>query len=80
MALRNFLNNIRRDRRFTAFLRPVSKEDAPDYNRIIRRPMSVSQIRTKIDNDEYTSVEPFKGVSLRFLHCKFMYRIFWESS
>ncbi|KAM3181188.1 hypothetical protein ACTXT7_014862 [Hymenolepis weldensis] len=60
MALRNFLNNIRRDRRFTAFLRPVSKEDAPDYNRIIRRPMSISQIRTKIDNDEYMSVEPFK--------------------
>ncbi|VDL23777.1 unnamed protein product [Hymenolepis diminuta] len=61
MALRNFLYNIRRDRRFTAFLRPVSKEDAPDYNRIIRRPMSVSQIRKKIDNDEYMSVEPFKG-------------------
>ncbi|VDO09142.1 unnamed protein product [Rodentolepis nana] len=61
MALRDFLNNICHDRRFTTFLRPVSKEDAPDYNRIIRHPMSVTQIRTKIDNDEYTSVEPFKN-------------------
>lgn len=46
--------------RADVFLYPVSREDVPDYYRIIKRPMSWTTVRGKLDRHEYTSIEDFK--------------------
>lgn len=63
MAMRNFLANLRRDRRFSVFMRSVAREDVPYVPRVIRRSISVSQIRRNVDNNKYTSVAEFKRVN-----------------
>ncbi|KAI5661339.1 hypothetical protein M9H77_20662 [Catharanthus roseus] len=42
------------------FLKPVSKKEAPDYLKIIKRPMDLSTIRDKVRKMEYKSREEFR--------------------
>lgn len=49
-------------RRFTwPFLAPVSEEDAPGYFEVIKTPMDLGRIRTKLDKKEYNSLVEFTG-------------------
>ncbi|KAM7534657.1 hypothetical protein Aperf_G00000113139 [Anoplocephala perfoliata] len=58
MAMRNFLANLRRDRRFSVFMRSTAREDAPSC--VSRRSINISQIRRNVDSDKYTSIVEFK--------------------
>lgn len=42
------------------FLKPVTKKEAPDYLRIIKRPMDLSTIREKVRKLEYKKRETFR--------------------
>ncbi|KAK1368283.1 hypothetical protein POM88_034375 [Heracleum sosnowskyi] len=42
------------------FLKPVLRKEAPDYHRIVKRPMDLSTIKEKLRNLEYKSREEFR--------------------
>lgn len=42
------------------FLKPVTKKEAPDYLRIVKKPMDLSTIREKVRNLEYKSRLDFR--------------------
>ncbi|KAG8985721.1 histone acetyltransferase [Tulasnella sp. JGI-2019a] len=54
-----------------AFLRPVSKEDVPDYYDVIEKPMDFSTMEMKLDNNLYPSFNDFvDDAMLVFSNCK----------
>ncbi|WKY08354.1 hypothetical protein Q1695_007686 [Nippostrongylus brasiliensis] len=50
---RDKLSALRRDRRFTIFVKPVDIEDVQDYYDVIKNPMCISEMEDKIDRQEY---------------------------
>ncbi|CAL1408619.1 unnamed protein product [Linum trigynum] len=65
VLLSNILEEIvdaLRDRREVSylFLKPVSKKEAPDYLKIIERPMDLATIKEKVRKMEYKSREEFR--------------------
>ncbi|WCJ21155.1 Transcription initiation factor TFIID subunit 1 [Euphorbia peplus] len=42
------------------FLKPVSKKEAPDYLKIVKRPMDLSKIKDKVRKMEYKNREEFR--------------------
>ncbi|ETN79421.1 Bromodomain protein, partial [Necator americanus] len=50
---RDKLSALRRDRRFTIFVKPVDSEDVEDYYDVIKHPMCISEMEEKIDRQEY---------------------------
>ncbi|KAL6737449.1 hypothetical protein Aduo_011091 [Ancylostoma duodenale] len=50
---RDKLSALRRDRRFTIFVKPVDGEDVEDYYDVIKNPMCISEMEEKIDRQEY---------------------------
>ena len=42
------------------FLKPVSRNEAPDYRNIIKHPMDLSTMKVKVRNLEYKSREQFR--------------------
>ncbi|KAL5964518.1 ATPase family AAA domain-containing protein 2 [Taenia solium] len=59
VELRRVVAQLTRDRRFAVFMRPVNRDEAPDYYDVIRQPMSLGIVRAKIDGNQYTSVREF---------------------
>lgn len=52
------------------FLNPVTDEIAPGYSKIIKKPMSISNMESKIENNTYTSIEDWSAdVKLMFKNC-----------
>ncbi|VDO19288.1 unnamed protein product [Heligmosomoides polygyrus] len=50
---RDKLSALRRDRRFTIFVKPVDVEDVADYYDVIKHPMCISEMEDKVDRQEY---------------------------
>ncbi|XP_046342752.1 ATPase family AAA domain-containing protein 2-like isoform X3 [Haliotis rufescens] len=59
--LRDVLNKLGRDRKFSIFTKPVDVEDVPDYYEIIQSPMDLSTMMSKIDLHAYQTVADFLG-------------------
>ncbi|KAB5539855.1 hypothetical protein PHYPO_G00093960 [Pangasianodon hypophthalmus] len=61
--LRLFLRDVTRrlatDKRFHIFSKPVDIEEVSDYLEVIREPMDLSTIMTKIDTQKYTTAKDF---------------------
>lgn len=57
--LRDILYKLARDRRFTIFTKPVNVEEVPDYLEVIRTPMDLEKMMTKIDLHKYETVKEF---------------------
>ncbi|KAM6973008.1 ATPase family AAA domain-containing protein 2-like [Aplochiton taeniatus] len=57
LFLRNVTERLANDRRFKAFTRPVDVEEVPDYIRVIRQPMDLSTVLSKIDQHKYITVK-----------------------
>ncbi|BFZ16692.1 hypothetical protein BsWGS_19730 [Bradybaena similaris] len=57
--LRDVLNKLGNDKKFSIFAKPVNVEDAADYYDIIEHPMDLSTMMAKIDLHEYTTVRSF---------------------
>ncbi|CAB3249511.1 unnamed protein product [Arctia plantaginis] len=52
------------------FYEPVSTEDVPDYLEVIDQPMDFTTIKTKLDNEEYTTDEEFINDAVQvFINC-----------
>ncbi|KAH9508111.1 ATPase AAA domain-containing protein 2B [Bulinus truncatus] len=57
--LRDVLNKLGSDKKFSIFAKPVNIENAPDYYEIIEHPMDLSTMMGKIDLHEYGTVKAF---------------------
>ncbi|XP_076098505.1 ATPase family AAA domain-containing protein 2-like isoform X2 [Mytilus galloprovincialis] len=59
LFLRDVLNKLGRDRKFHLFAKPVDTEDAPDYYEIIKHPMDLGTMMSKIDLHRYQTAKSF---------------------
>ncbi|NXJ93769.1 ATAD2 protein, partial [Corythaixoides concolor] len=57
--LRNVTHRLAVDRRFRAFTKPVDPEEVPDYDAVIKQPMDLSAVLSKIDLHQYLTAEDF---------------------
>uniref|UniRef100_A0A1I7YJG0 PHD-type domain-containing protein n=1 Tax=Steinernema glaseri TaxID=37863 RepID=A0A1I7YJG0_9BILA len=54
------------------FTQPVSEKDVPGYRSVIKKPMDLSKMRSKTEEDQYTSCsEFFKDFKRMISNCKF---------
>lgn len=59
LFLRDVTNRLSQDKRFKAFTKPVDLEEVPDYAEVIKKPMDLSTVLTKIDLHQYVTVKEF---------------------
>ncbi|XP_030627086.1 ATPase family AAA domain-containing protein 2B isoform X1 [Chanos chanos] len=59
LFLRDVTKRLATDKRFQIFSKPVDIEEVSDYLEVIRQPMDLSTIMTKIDTHKYTTAKDF---------------------
>uniref|UniRef100_A0A8C8IAT6 ATPase family AAA domain-containing protein 2 n=1 Tax=Oncorhynchus tshawytscha TaxID=74940 RepID=A0A8C8IAT6_ONCTS len=59
LFLRNVTERLSQDKRFKAFTKPVDVEEVPDYIKVIRYPMDLSTVLSKVDLHKYVTVREF---------------------
>uniref|UniRef100_A0A4W6EBF2 ATPase family AAA domain-containing protein 2 n=1 Tax=Lates calcarifer TaxID=8187 RepID=A0A4W6EBF2_LATCA len=59
LFLRDVTNRLSQDKRFKAFTKPVDLEEVPDYAEVIKKPMDLSTVLSKIDLHQYGTVKEF---------------------
>nr|XP_029514770.1 ATPase family AAA domain-containing protein 2-like [Oncorhynchus nerka] len=59
LFLRNVTERLSQDKRFKAFTKPVDVEEVPDYIKVIRHPMDLSTVLSKVDLHKYVTVREF---------------------
>ncbi|KAM7382544.1 hypothetical protein PAMP_002270 [Pampus punctatissimus] len=59
LFLRDVTNRLSQDKRFKAFTKPVDLDEVPDYAEVIKKPMDLSTVLTKIDLHKYGTVKEF---------------------
>ncbi|XP_063735979.1 ATPase family AAA domain-containing protein 2-like isoform X2 [Eleginops maclovinus] len=59
LFLRDVTNRLSQDKRFKAFTKPVDLEEVPDYAEVIKQPMDLSTVLSKIDRHQYETVKEF---------------------
>ncbi|KAM8794611.1 ATPase family AAA domain-containing protein 2-like [Eudromia elegans] len=57
--LRDVTHRLTTDRRFKAFTKPVDLDEVPDYTTVIKQPMDLSTIASKIDLHQYLTAGDF---------------------
>ncbi|NWS66509.1 ATAD2 protein, partial [Crotophaga sulcirostris] len=57
--LRDVTHRLAIDRRFRAFTKPVDPEEVPDYGAVIKQPMDLSAVLSKIDLHQYLTAGDF---------------------
>uniref|UniRef100_A0AAQ5YZW2 ATPase family AAA domain-containing protein 2 n=1 Tax=Amphiprion ocellaris TaxID=80972 RepID=A0AAQ5YZW2_AMPOC len=59
LFLRDVTKRLATDKRFNIFSKPVDIEEVSDYLEVIRQPMDLSTVMTKIDTYKYLTVKDF---------------------
>ncbi|XP_030606598.1 ATPase family AAA domain-containing protein 2 isoform X3 [Archocentrus centrarchus] len=59
LFLRDVTNRLSQDKRFKAFTKPVDLEEVPDYAEVIKKPMDLSTVLSRIDLHQYGTVREF---------------------
>ncbi|XP_061563227.1 ATPase family AAA domain-containing protein 2B isoform X2 [Cololabis saira] len=59
LFLRDVTKRLATDKRFSIFSKPVDIEEVSDYLEVIRQPMDLSTVMTKIDTHKYLAVKDF---------------------
>uniref|UniRef100_A0A9J7Z487 ATPase family AAA domain-containing protein 2 n=1 Tax=Cyprinus carpio carpio TaxID=630221 RepID=A0A9J7Z487_CYPCA len=59
LFLRDVTNRLAQDKRFKAFTKPVDTEEVPDYTTVIKQPMDLSTVLSKIDLHKYQTVAAY---------------------
>ncbi|XP_021573591.1 ATPase family AAA domain-containing protein 2 [Carlito syrichta] len=57
--LRNVTHRLAVDKRFRAFTKPVDPDEVPDYVTVIKHPMDLSSVISKIDLHKYLTVKDY---------------------
>uniref|UniRef100_A0A667ZBL2 ATPase family AAA domain-containing protein 2 n=1 Tax=Myripristis murdjan TaxID=586833 RepID=A0A667ZBL2_9TELE len=59
LFLRDVTKRLATDKRFSIFSKPVDIEEVSDYLEVIRQPMDLSTVMTKIDTHQYLTAKDF---------------------
>ncbi|KAJ8268337.1 hypothetical protein COCON_G00135090 [Conger conger] len=59
LFLRSVTDRLTLDKRFKAFTKPVDVQEVPDYLTVIKQPMDLSTVLSKIDLHKYVTVNEF---------------------
>ncbi|KAJ8334464.1 hypothetical protein SKAU_G00401030 [Synaphobranchus kaupii] len=59
LFLRSVTGRLTMDKRFKAFTKPVDIQEVPDYLTVIKQPMDLSTLLSKIDQHKYVTVKEF---------------------
>ncbi|XP_054898153.1 ATPase family AAA domain-containing protein 2-like [Poeciliopsis prolifica] len=59
LFLRDVTNRLSQDKRFKAFTKPVDLDEVPDYAEVIKTPMDLSTVLSRIDLHRYGTVKEF---------------------
>uniref|UniRef100_A0A673J2N2 ATPase family AAA domain-containing protein 2 n=1 Tax=Sinocyclocheilus rhinocerous TaxID=307959 RepID=A0A673J2N2_9TELE len=59
LFLRDVTNRLAQDKRFKAFTKSVDPEEVPDYTTVIKQPMDLSTVHSKIDLHKYETVAAY---------------------
>uniref|UniRef100_A0A3B3YK56 ATPase family AAA domain-containing protein 2 n=1 Tax=Poecilia mexicana TaxID=48701 RepID=A0A3B3YK56_9TELE len=59
LFLRDVTNRLSQDKRFKAFTKPVDLDEVPDYAEVIKKPMDLSTVMSRIDLHRYGTVKEF---------------------
>ncbi|XP_016095719.1 ATPase family AAA domain-containing protein 2 isoform X3 [Sinocyclocheilus grahami] len=59
LFLRDVTNRLAQDKRFKAFTKSVDTEEVPDYTTVIKQPMDLSTVHSKIDLHKYETVAAY---------------------
>ena len=66
-----FLSQIQDHKQAWPFLKPVSRDDVPDYYKVIETPMDLSTVEEKLEGDSYNSPKDLvDDLKLIFGNCK----------
>nr|4TT6_A Chain A, ATPase family AAA domain-containing protein 2 [Homo sapiens] len=57
--LRNVTHRLAIDKRFRVFTKPVDPDEVPDYVTVIKQPMDLSSVISKIDLHKYLTVKDY---------------------
>lgn len=57
--LRNVTHRLAIDKRFRIFTKPVDPDEVPDYVTVIKQPMDLSSVISKIDLHKYLTVKDY---------------------
>ncbi|RYC57840.1 hypothetical protein CHU98_g8372 [Xylaria longipes] len=69
--LLHLLNDMQNHQSAWPFLNPVNKDDVADYYEVIKEPMDLSTMETKLEADQYTTPEEFiRDARLIFDNCR----------
>ncbi|KAL7620374.1 histone acetyltransferase [Parahypoxylon ruwenzoriense] len=69
--LLHLLNDLQNHQSAWPFLNPVNKDDVADYYDVIKEPMDLSTMETKLEADQYATPEEFiKDAKLIFDNCR----------
>ena len=70
-VLEDLLNAMMRHRDGWPFDRPITKAEAPDYHKIIKRPMDLGTIRSSINRMKYTcNQQVMEDIEQVFVNCR----------
>uniref|UniRef100_A0A182WJX8 Bromodomain-containing protein n=1 Tax=Anopheles minimus TaxID=112268 RepID=A0A182WJX8_9DIPT len=70
--LKKLIKQIQQHKSAWPFMEPVDPNEAPDYYRVIKEPMDLQKIETKIDNKIYQTLSEFIGDMTKiFDNCRY---------
>lgn len=70
VSIQKLLDEVCKDENAWPFLRPVSRYEVPDYYKVIKSPMDLAKIKSKLNTGQYTSNgEVMKDIQLIFANC-----------
>lgn len=70
VSIHKLLDDVCKNENSWPFLRPVSRHEVPDYHRVIKHPMDLAKIKSKLNTGQYTTnAEVMKDIQLIFANC-----------
>lgn len=70
VAVTKLLDEVCKNENSWPFLRPVSRHEVPDYYKVIKNPMDLAKIKSKLNTGRYTNnSEVMRDIQLIFENC-----------
>lgn len=71
VTIHKLLDEVAKNSHAWPFLRPVSRHEVPDYYKVIKNPMDLAKIKSKLNTGNYsTNGEVMKDIQLIFANCE----------
>ncbi|XP_030568428.1 nucleosome-remodeling factor subunit NURF301 isoform X3 [Drosophila novamexicana] len=72
VELKSLIKQIQSHKSAWPFMEPVDPEEAPDYYKVIKEPMDLKQMETKLESNTYTKLAEFIGDMTKiFDNCRY---------